>query len=64
MTKQKSKYELLGPGSEPHLFADHQFCLKCGKWEGLPVADDCPVTHEQFLEAERARPIAPQAAKS
>lgn len=32
----------------PHLFADHQHCLKCGKWELLPEADDCPISNEEY----------------
>jgi hypothetical protein len=36
-----------------HYFADHQFCLSCGKWEGAPVADDCLLTIEEHEEAWR-----------
>lgn len=42
-----------GTGSHEHNFSDHQFCLKCGKWEGAPEADDCEISHEQYEELMR-----------
>lgn len=30
----------------PHLFGGHQHCLKCGKPEADPEADDCTMTGE------------------
>jgi hypothetical protein len=47
----------------PHYFADQQFCMKCGKWEGAPEEGDCIVSHEDFetlrmwevLKSERIR---------
>ena len=32
-----------------HNFCDQQYCMKCGKWEGAPEADDCIVSHVEYV---------------
>lgn len=40
--------ESVRPRTEPHRFSDHQHCLKCGKSETAPDADDCTLTDHDF----------------
>lgn len=45
MSNEPQKYF---KGAHRHYFADHQHCLKCGKWEGLADEDDCGCSDEDM----------------
>lgn len=41
------------PSGHRHYFADQQYCMKCGKHESAPEADDCIVSNDDYGTMER-----------
>ena len=37
-----------------HVFADNQNCIKCGKGEWMPDADDCPISNAEYDQSIKA----------
>lgn len=46
---------MIHPADQPrwHMFCDHQHCLKCGKPETEPDADDCVMSDREYEQLIR-----------